>query len=204
MSDQGDSFYVLIRQVQQGSQEASRVLAETYGSHVRRAVRRRLRRHLRSRYDSLDFVQNVWASFFCDPASAPALKTPDQLISYLCGMARNKVVDEIRRSQSQRADVDREQHVDRRDEYAPVYGRDPTPSAVAIFHEQYEVLVKRQPDNVSRAAQLRFEGATYEEIAEEMNCSERHVRRTLNRLQPDGSLRKADSAKEPSQQRNAG
>jgi RNA polymerase sigma-70 factor (ECF subfamily) len=190
--------------VQQGSQEASRELAETYGSHVRRAVRQRLRRQLRSRYDSLDFVQNVWASFFCDPTNAPAIETPAQLVAYLCRLAHNKVIDEIRRSQTQKADVDREQHIDRRDEYAPVYGRDPTPSAVAVFHERYDALVTRQPEDISRAAQLRFEGATYEEIAEKMNVSERHVRRTLNRLQPDGSLRKPDSAKEPPQKRNAG
>lgn len=204
MSDQGNSFYVLIEQVQQGSQEAARQLAETYGPYVRRVVRSRLGRELRSRFDSLDFVQLVWASFFCDPANAPRLETSEQLVAYLCGMASNKVIDEVRRSQSQKADVDREQHVDRRDEYAAVYGRDPTPSAVAIFREQYDALVTRQPENVGRAAQLRFEGATYEEIADELKVSERHVRRTLDRLQPDGSLRAPQTTKESPRRRNAG
>lgn len=204
MSDQGNSFFILIQQVRQGSQEASRELAETYGSHVRRAVRQKLGRHLRSRYDSLDFVQNVWASFFCDPASAPALETPAQLVAYLCRLAQNKVIDEVRRSQTQKGDIDREQHVDRPDEFAPVYGRDPTPSAVAVFRERYDALVTRQPEEISQAAQLRYEGATYEEIAERMNVSERHVRRALDRLQPDGSLLEPPSRPRPPRKRNAG
>jgi RNA polymerase sigma-70 factor (ECF subfamily) len=183
MSDQATQFRTLIQQVQQGSHEAARQLADAYGPHVRRYVHRTLSRDLRSQYDSLDFVQLVWASFFHEPEDLPEIDSPAQLISYLVGMAQHKLLDERRRLHAQKNDVAREERYDLPDKH--IKSRDPTPSAVAIFHEEWDTLVTRQPAEVGRVVQLRYEGATYQEIADELKINERTARKAIDRLQRD-------------------
>ena len=70
---------------------------ESYGPHIKRVVRHRLNQKMRSKFDSGDFVQMVWASFFANPRQIAQFKEPNQLIKYLVIMARNKVIDESRR-----------------------------------------------------------------------------------------------------------
>jgi RNA polymerase sigma-70 factor (ECF subfamily) len=183
MNDPASEFRALIGQVQQGSQEAARQLADAYGPHVRRYVHRALSRELRSQYDSLDFVQLVWASFFHQPEDLPQIESPGQLVNYLARMAQHKLLDEQRRLHAQKNDVAREQRFDEPDKQ--LASRDPTPSAVAIFHEEWETLVNRQPGEVGRVVQLRYEGATYQEIADELQIHERTARKAIDRLQRD-------------------
>src|SRR5262245_26982587 len=90
-------FADLLRRVKAGSSDAAWELIDRYGSHVQRVVRRLLNRRLRPQFDSVDFVQAVWASFFNDPAQIHSFKSPDSIIGYLARMARNKVIEENRR-----------------------------------------------------------------------------------------------------------
>ena len=109
MNPQGTQFRELIQQVQEGSHDAAHLLAEAYGPHVRRYVHRALSRELRNQYDSLDFVQLVWASFFYQPEDLPSIDSPAQLVSYLVRMAQHKLLDEERRIHTQKNDVAREE-----------------------------------------------------------------------------------------------
>src|SRR4051794_15485658 len=61
--DQSDVHGFLAR-IQAGDEEAARELLARYEAEVRLVVRRQLPRLLRSRFDSLDFLQSVWGSFF--------------------------------------------------------------------------------------------------------------------------------------------
>ena len=174
-------FQELIRQVQQGSHQAAQLLAELYGPHVQRYVRRAITREMRNQYDSLDFVQLVWTSFFTQAEELPVIESPAQLVGYLAKMAQYKVMDEERRLHTQKHDVRREDRLG-----APAHSitsRDPTPSAVAIFREEWENLVDRQPQEIGQVVKLRYEGATYQEIAEELNIHERTARKTIDRLE---------------------
>ena len=91
MDDEQD-FRDLMRQVQAGSEEAARRLCDVYGSHILRVVRRRLPDHLRSKFDSIDFVQDVWASFFADPPQELGFDNPNALVAYLVRRALWMVV----------------------------------------------------------------------------------------------------------------
>ncbi len=92
------SFQALMDEVRQGSQDAAWTLLETYGPHVHRVVRRMLSAELRSKFDSVDFVQSVWLSFFANRSQVCDFAQPEQLVAYLAAMARNKVVTEVRRA----------------------------------------------------------------------------------------------------------
>jgi RNA polymerase sigma-70 factor (ECF subfamily) len=192
MSDETrhDHFQALLRQVQQGSHEAARELYETYVEHVLRGVRLRLWQRMRSRFDSQDFAQQVWASFFIEPGSLPRFQTPDELVHFLMGMAANKVTGEGRHLLTQKNNIQRELRIDAMAPAAESHpaSRDPTPSAVAVYHEQYGRLVEGQPPSVRRIVERRVEGMTFDEIAAELEIDESTARRVMKRLKRQEEL----------------
>src|SRR5690242_7658787 len=84
-------FKALLSAARQGSDEAARELYETYVRYVLICVRHKLWKNMRSKFDSQDFVQDVWASFFDVRHTLPDFDNPNDLVSYLMGIARNKV-----------------------------------------------------------------------------------------------------------------
>src|SRR4051794_13286523 len=100
--EEPEDFAAPMRAVQAGSGDAARRLHEGYGRHVLRAVRRHLPAALRPKFDSLDFTQAVWLSFFVGVTPARAFDTPDALAAYLTGMAFHKVIDAVRAGATQK------------------------------------------------------------------------------------------------------
>src|SRR5439155_480487 len=131
------SFQELLREAQAGSDEAAKELYETYVAHVLRCVRNRMWHRLRSKFDSQDFVQQVWASFFVGQAPLPNFETPDDLVAFLIRLATNKVVMEGRRGRQAKKDARREEVIDGSSDPLGPHPRTrlPTPSAVAVFRE---------------------------------------------------------------------
>src|SRR5262245_41197954 len=60
----GQAHRALLERIRAGDEVAARELLARYEAQVRLVVRRQLPKLLRSRFDSLDFLQSVWASFF--------------------------------------------------------------------------------------------------------------------------------------------
>jgi RNA polymerase sigma factor (sigma-70 family) len=185
MKDHHRHFQLLLDQVREGSHEAARILEERYGAHILRIVRRKLQKSARTRFDSIDIVQNVWASVFTKPYNLPDVETPEDLATWLGTLASNKATDEGRQLQTQKRDISREIRID---EHAAIAGphpisRDPTPSAVAVYHEQLERLVVKQPPKVRRIVELKMQGLTYDEIAAALGLDERTARRVIKRLE---------------------
>lgn len=177
-----------MEQLQRGSQDAAWELIDVYGPHVQRFVRRSLTADLRSKFDSIDFAQIVWASFFRAPDRIRQMETPQQLMGYLAAMARNKVIDESRRRlDSRKRNVRLEISVERMDASAAqgLRSQDPSPSSVAVARERWDRLVVNQPADVRKILELRFQGETYDEIARQMQLNERTVRRVIARLIQD-------------------
>src|SRR5262249_10786967 len=70
---------------------------ESYREHILRVVRRRLHHPLRNRYDSCDFVQSVWMSFFGRGLDKNQFDSPKELVAFLQKMALFKVVEAYRK-----------------------------------------------------------------------------------------------------------
>src|SRR5438105_5224550 len=96
-TQQETSFAGLMERVRDGSQDAAWEIIDRFGTQIKQVVRRRLHGLLRSQFDSADFVQVVWLSFFRHPDLIRTFSSPQQLASFLEVMARNKVADETRR-----------------------------------------------------------------------------------------------------------
>lgn len=178
-------FAELMTRVRSGDAGAYEELLARFGEPVRAAVRRRLHDRLRPHYDSLDFVQDVWASFIALEPGRCRFASQDALIGFLCQMARNKVVEVFRhRFATQKADITREQALwPAGDETeAGVAGREPTPSQHAVAGEQWSVLVARLPAGHRLVLERLREGHTHEEVAAMLNVSVRTVERIVRRL----------------------
>ena len=181
-----DQFTELMVGVREGSPAAIQQLVDGYGHHVLRAIRRHLNHRLRNLYDSIDFSQAVWGSFFRQTGSLPEFKDPSTLIAYLVRMSKNKVIDECRkRLQTQRYNVKLEQNTPdteiRRDHRSR--GEIPTPSDILTAKETIEQLLANQPSCYRNILSLRATGATFAEIAEDTGLNERSIRRVIKRLE---------------------
>ena len=109
--------------IQAGDESAARELLQRYEPEVRLVVRRQLPRLLRSRFDSLDFLQSVWGSFFRRMRDAPTeFEDSRHLVAFLARAAKNKVIDEYRRAASLKQDMHREE---------PLWGDGRRPKEVA-------------------------------------------------------------------------
>ena len=179
-----DDFHTLMDRVRNGSDEAAQELLDLYGDHIFRAVRRRLNRSLRSKYDSQDFVQAVWASFFANLPTVREFDRPEALIAFLARVASNKVIDECRtRLQTEKNDIKRERSMESVcvGTTDPLKGNDPTPSQVAIANEQWGRMIDGQPSHYRRIMELRAEGISNNEIADRLEINEKTVRRVVQR-----------------------
>ena len=112
-----------LKRIQEGDEGAARELLQRYEPEVRLVVRRQLPRLLRSRFDSLDFLQSVWGSFFRRMRDAPTdFEDSRHLVAFLARAAKNKVIDEYRRAASLKNDMHREE---------PLWGDGRRPKEVA-------------------------------------------------------------------------
>lgn len=180
-----EEFQDLMRRVREGSNDAARELLETYGPHVVRVVRRRMSRELRSRFDSLDFAQAVWASFYAQRSRLEDVDDPETLLAQLAQMARNKVVTEYRRRVlTQRAGIEREQPLESHEELVeeqPVESI-PSPSQEFLAKDTWERLLANQSPLNQQVLRLRLAGLNCEEVGKRLAMHPRTVRRILREI----------------------
>jgi RNA polymerase sigma-70 factor (ECF subfamily) len=186
MSDSPTEFERLMARVRAGDPRAAQEVYDRYSDHVRRVVRRRLHQLLRTQYDSVDFLQAVWASFFLVPPKRYAFTTPDELIAFLSQVAYHKVADVYRRRfQTDKQDIHRERRLGGDDSRCvDLPGRGPSPSQLAIAHEHWERLLQGQPPQNRRVLEMLRQGHTHREIAEQLDLHPKVIQRLLRKLTP--------------------
>jgi RNA polymerase sigma-70 factor (ECF subfamily) len=190
MSHDND-FARLMERVRGGCPDAIDEFLRRYGGHIREVVRQHLNQKLRTQFDSLDFQQDVWKSFFTGPARHHTFRSPQALARYLAEMACHKVIDvHRRRLESAAHGTSREQTFGDIpfSQVAPeVAARNPTPSQFAIANEEWQRLLAEQPKHHRRILELRREGHTRAEIARALRVDERMVSRVLEALRKRGA-----------------
>lgn len=185
MSESHPDFSSLMKRIQQGCPDAARELLAHYEAHLLRVIRRKLNKRLRPKFDSLDFVQAVWASFFANPPRERVFERPEDLVGYLVRLAQNKVIDAVRqRLQTQKHNLNREHSLDGSAAFqaAGLTARQPTPSQLAVAREEWDRLLQGQPAHYQQILDLRRQGHSPPEIARELGLDETTVRRALHRL----------------------
>ena len=175
----------LIARARAGDEAAIRSFVERFEREVRLMVRGRLPRRLRTQFDSMDFVQAVWQSFFVDlKGSSQEFENARHVRGFLAGVARNKVYEQDRRlTRTEKYALAREEplYVRRGDrEHArDVPAHDPSPSENLQARDRLSLLTAGRPPREVEVLTLRREGRTIDEIAERLGVHEKTVRRII-------------------------
>ena len=178
-------FAVLMQRVGSGCPEAAREVVERYGQDIQRFIRRRLSPHLRSQFDSLDFMQDAWASFFHLPAERYSFQTPRELYFFLTRLARHKLIDIYRRRHAQKREghdtepIRPQTDEDKGNEPA---ARQPTPSQIAVAEEEWDRILRQIPPEIRRALVMLRLGHSYTEIAADLGVPRSSLQTVLRRL----------------------
>jgi RNA polymerase sigma factor (sigma-70 family) len=183
----------LMARVCAGDQDAVRVLLDEYGAFLLHVIRRKLSAELRTHFDSADFTQAVWASFFTGPLQDYHFNSPQELLRFLVGLARHKLCDAARQRRRQKRNASCTHSLDGSAAYhaETLRASEPTASQIALAEEQWDRLLRGQPDHYRRILVLLREGHTRREVARELSINERTVHRVVRlaatRLTREGS-----------------
>jgi RNA polymerase sigma factor (sigma-70 family) len=167
---------------------ATAELVRRYLPHVRAAVRRRLATSMRIRFDSQDFAQDVWLSFFRAALDREDLRDEGGLVAYLSEMARLKVAEEYRHQTTQKVGLTRAVSFSETNDPT---GREPTPSETVLADDEWERLTAGLPDRERRMLQMLRDGHTHADTAATFQLSEKTVQRLVRRLLSRGAAPEA-------------
>ena len=178
---EASTFEELIRRVRAGDQDAATLLVRRYEPAIRRAVRFRLAdARLGNLFDSMDICQSVLRSFFVRAASSQYdLETPEQVLSLLTAMARNKLASQARKQRSLRRDNRRASSISEGGSRLVAPGDSPS-AAMVVLDLQQEVRRRLTPDEW-QLLDLKNQGLDWATIAVRVGGNAETLRRKLAR-----------------------
>jgi RNA polymerase sigma factor (sigma-70 family) len=174
------NFRALLERFRSGDADAAQQLFDQYSPHILRAVRRKLHDRLRNQYDSMDFTQDVWASFVTIPREI-RFDSPGDLIAFLSRVAYHKVID-VHRGQFATQKRDRDMEFQATTDPDRLAGRVPTASQVVMAEEHWEVLRRRLPERYLPVIDMLREGHSHGQIAARMGLCEKTIQRLLHKV----------------------
>jgi RNA polymerase sigma-70 factor (ECF subfamily) len=185
MTEIGQEFRDLLARIRAGSEEAAQQMLQRYGRHLLYIIRGRMHRKLRSKFDSLDFLQDVWASFFAHPPPQHAFDGPEAFIAFLTRLANNKVAEVTRqRLTGHKFNVNREHSLDGSARIEALRLVDPhaVPVEEVSTDEQWDRLLDTLPVRDQRILRLLRQGHSHLEIARHLGIHEKTVERLVRRI----------------------
>lgn len=172
-----DHLDELIERLNDGDVTAAERAFLAYEPYLRMAVRRQLTGPLRSKLDSMDIIQSVWADVLCRFREAGWRFTDrSHLRAFLMKVARNRLID--RRRQHHRA-LEQERPLDEITPHEMPHADQPRPSEVAQGHELWEKMLEKCPAAHRDILQLKRQGLPLAEIAARTGLHEGSIRRIL-------------------------
>jgi len=173
-------FERLVAGLRAGDPTAVTEVTRRYGAYLRATVRRRLHPSLRTRYDSLDMVQDVWASFLALAPERLNFTDPNSLLAFLEQVAYHRTVEVFRhRFGTQKDDIARETPGETD---ATAVATTPTPSMFVAAADEWDAMVRQFPPGHRVILQRLKEGYDNAEIARMANVSLSTVNRVVRRL----------------------
>jgi RNA polymerase sigma factor (sigma-70 family) len=183
---QAAEFDQLMAGVVAGSEDAIWQLADTYTPYIIRAVRQSLPYRLRSKIDSQDFAQTLWASLLLKHADFTRLKSPEQLIAYLVCATKNRVIDKTRHYEMLKRDINREErlqdHMTVGGHAKALCSREETPSMTAFLRDRWNHILSNSSERDCQILKLRLAGRTFEFISTTLQIDQATARRAIQRL----------------------
>jgi RNA polymerase sigma-70 factor (ECF subfamily) len=185
----------LIAKLNDGDISAAERVFLAYEPYLRMAVRRQLSGPLRSKFDSMDIVQSVWADILSGFRQAGWRFTDGaHLRAFLMKVARNRLID--RQRQHHRA-VEQERPLAQAAPGSLPQANQPRPSEVAQAHELWRRMLDECPPPHREILILKRQGLPNAEIATLTGLHEGSIRRILYELARRMAVPRKASASSP-------
>lgn len=187
MTEKADDWRCLIEGLRTGDEQVAREFWEEYGPLLHRIAERHLPAVLRRRVAAEDVVQSALRTFLRRVQDGQfQMEDPDGLWRLLSAITLNKLRWQTRFHFRRKRGLDREQALtpapdQEREAFQPA-DPGPTPAEAAEFADQFEQLLGSLDEEERRLVELKLQDCTNDEAAERLGCSERTVRRLLNRV----------------------
>ena len=184
LSKSQDDLVALVRQSQEGSQEAAQLLFDRCRGPLLAVIRRVICPPLRRLYDSDDFLADTFAEIFARHFTDEVLQSPARLWPYLKRIAENKVCDAERKHLgSQRHNIRREVSLDELKSEECLWSTDLGPDEVLILNEVVEErlddLIVQLPSMLQRIVRLLRQGNNGLQISHRLGVEPKRVYRAM-------------------------
>ena len=175
----------LIEQWRDGDSDAATKLYELYCERLMRVVSGQLLERYQQQIDPEDVLQTAFRTFFGRVSEGEfAFEDDKDVWKLLVTVVLNKLRRQVRHMNAQRRDVRREirGEADFDGQIASDLSRPPGIQEAVEFAELINDLFQFLPEDERKLLQLRIEGYSQKEIAEELDVTDRTVRRMWERV----------------------
>lgn len=190
MSDErGDR--TLANEAVDGDRQAFDVIFGRYSEKLIRLAKSRISDRLAARIEAEDVVQSVFRTFFGRMQEGRFhFNEENDLWKLLVSITLNKLRNQVDWHTAAKRDVAAEQPMSGATSSQlnafDLDGESPSPEAVVAFVDLLEHFMAELRDGDRKILELRLQGLTQDEIAHEVGCTERTVRRVLERIKQIG------------------
>lgn len=177
----------LLERWKDGDQRAATEIFQKYVARLIGLARNRLSARMSKRIDPEDVVQSAYRSFFRHAQNDRyELSRSGDLWSLLAAITVKKVHGQVEHHTAQKRAITREE-ADPDDDglygvHPEAVSREPSPDEALAVVEELESLMSELSPAHRAMLELRLQEHTIEEVAEASECSERTVRRVLDRV----------------------
>jgi RNA polymerase sigma factor (sigma-70 family) len=168
-----------------GDEAAARKLFDTYVERLVALARRRISQRLASRVDPEDIVQSVFRTFFGRVRAGQFhIDDQDDLCKLLMRITVHKTLRQVAFHKAAKRDPSHEtgQGEHSHEMLMELLDREPTPDAAVAFLDHLEHFLARQRPQDRKILELRLQGFDNQEIARQLEISDRTIRRVLERI----------------------
>lgn len=172
-----------------GDEQAAELFFRRYHRSLERLAQKHLAPGMRRRVGPESIAQSVCRTFLRRAKSGDLqVDTGERLWRLLCAIALIKIREKVRFHRRRKRGVDREVHESAGEEGVTpaeqlAASGEADPAEAAAFAESLEGLVASLNGEERKIVELKLAEVSNEEVAQRMGCSDRTVRRLLNRLE---------------------
>ena len=186
MSDDEIGDKTLAEQCQEGDERAFEAIFERYGEKLVRLAGKRISEKLSRRIEPEDVVQSVFRTFFGRvQENRFTFVNADDLWKLLVSMTLNKLRNKVDFHTAAKRAVGAERPLGGTTSQPSAFdpsGEEPSGEAVVAFLDLLETFMDELRPQDRTILEMRLNGYTQDEIARDIGCTERTVRRVLERI----------------------
>jgi RNA polymerase sigma-70 factor (ECF subfamily) len=176
----------LIAAFKAGSESAARELFDRYCEKLMRLARRRIGQRMTTRVDPEDVIQSAFRTFFTRVRNDEfTFAEENDTFKLLVRLTVNKALRQIAHHRAAKRDPGKEaaQAFDSFDPLTNLTAGDPSPEAEVALLDEFERFLAQLPEFDRRVLELKLQGYTTTEIAEQVGSYDRKIRRVLERVE---------------------